>query len=68
MPDEWTIANEFAAVAVSVDDAGQDKRLAVRDLDTGAAILLDAIVLANLTRLSEAALRAIMTPDAGADD
>lgn len=66
MPQEWTIANEFAAVAVSLDMAGQDKRLCVRDLDTGEMILLDAIVLAGLARLPEAALRAIMNPQADA--
>jgi hypothetical protein len=42
------LANEFASVRVSLDEAGHTPRLLVEDLETGAQILLSPIELASL--------------------
>jgi hypothetical protein len=42
------VQNEFAAVTVSLDTAGHNPRLYLRDNETGEDILLSAIELASL--------------------
>ncbi|EIV91852.1 hypothetical protein [Frankia sp. QA3] len=42
------LANEFAAVRISVDRRGNSPRLLVEDLETGESILLSPIELASL--------------------
>ncbi len=44
------IGNEFACVSVSIDEHGHDPRLMIEDLDTGATVWLDALILASLAR------------------
>jgi hypothetical protein len=59
----WVLANEFANVRLTIDQLGNDPRLRVEDLDTGASIRLDAFVLASLTVLTEEALAEHAQPD-----
>ena len=46
-PAPIEIASEFAAVRVSLDTTGRGPRLLVEDLETNAAVALDAIELAS---------------------
>jgi hypothetical protein len=61
--DGWLLANEFANVRVSIDTRGNDPRLRIEDLVTGATICLDAFVLAALTAVDDKALAAHAAPD-----
>ena len=45
------IRNEFAAVSLRVDTAGNAPRLCIRDLESGAEAFLDAFVLRCLALL-----------------
>lgn len=47
-PGPWLIANEFAAVEVSLDHTANGPRLRVRDLDTHAEGFLDPLDLASM--------------------
>jgi len=42
------LVNEFAAVRVSLDEAGHGPRLLVEDLESGASVLISPIELASL--------------------
>ena len=57
------LANEFANVRLSIDVDGNDPRLRIEDLDTGATIRLDAFVLAAFTALTGDALAEHAQPD-----
>jgi hypothetical protein len=46
------LRNEFALVEVRVEDAGSGPALRIRDAETDRSILLDALELEALTRLS----------------
>jgi hypothetical protein len=50
------IRNEFAAVELHLDTAGNAPRLQVRDLESGAAVCLDAFLLRSLCLLPPEAL------------
>jgi hypothetical protein len=62
-PNAWMLANEFANVRLSIDEDGNDPRLRIEDLDTGATIRLDAFVLAAFTALTGDALAEHAQPD-----
>jgi hypothetical protein len=61
--DGWILGNEFANVRVRVDTQGNDPRLRIEDLDSGASICLDAFALSALTLLDDEALAAHAAPD-----
>ena len=54
----WVLANEFANVRLSIDTQGNDPRLRIEDLDSGATICLDAFVLAALIAVDDQTLAA----------
>jgi hypothetical protein len=62
------IRNEFAAVEVAVDASGNDPRLAIRDLETGERVCLDAFVLRSLALLPAAWLEALCRATVPADE
>jgi hypothetical protein len=41
----WIVENEFASVAISVDEEGNSTRLRIEDLRTGTSRLFDALEL-----------------------
>jgi hypothetical protein len=49
----WIVENEFASVAISVDEEGNSTRLRIEDLRTGTSRLFDALELESLVHLSE---------------
>ncbi len=53
------VRNEFAAVRVRLNTAGNSARLEIRDLESGALRALDAYVLRGLALASPATLRAL---------
>jgi hypothetical protein len=61
-PPTLRLKNEFASVSVEIDERGNGKRLAIRDLKTGQSILLDPLELASLTRYRHAELAVFMDP------
>jgi len=56
------LANEFAAVAISLDDRGNGPRLLIRDLRSGRATLLDPLELAALTWVRHEELEPLLDP------
>jgi hypothetical protein len=48
-----TLANEFAAVRVSVDRLGHSPRLLVEDITTGNTVLLDPLELASFCEAND---------------
>jgi hypothetical protein len=56
------LASEFAAVAVTVDDAGNGPRLRVEDLRTGHVGFLDPLELETLAWLPDGALHKFLDP------
>ncbi|GAA4920240.1 hypothetical protein EV188_10269 [Actinomycetospora succinea] len=59
---EDVVANEFATVAVSVDDRGNSTRLRLEDLRTGTVRYLDALELESIVWAPEAWMRALLDP------
>jgi hypothetical protein len=59
----WVLANEFANVRLSIDTQGNDPRLRIEDLDSGATICLDAFVLAALIAVDDETLAAHVRSD-----
>jgi hypothetical protein len=60
--DVGEVVSEFAAVAVSVDSAGNGPRLRIEDLRTGHVGFLDALELETLAWLPEGALHHLLDP------
>jgi hypothetical protein len=58
------VANEFAAVAVSIDLAGHSPRLRLEDQKTGRVGYLDALELETLAWLPDGALHGLLDPSA----
>ena len=58
----FTLANEFAAVQVSLDDSGNGPRLAIRDLRTGRCGYVDPLHLETLVWLSPRDLETLLDP------
>jgi hypothetical protein len=58
----WIVENEFASVAISVDEEGNSTRLRIEDLRTGTSRLFDA--LESLVHLSEDRLAVLLDPSA----
>jgi hypothetical protein len=56
------VANEFATVAVSVDDRGNGTRLRLEDLRTGTVRYLDALELESIVWAPEGWMRALLDP------
>ncbi|MEJ2885094.1 hypothetical protein [Actinomycetospora aeridis] len=56
------VANEFATVAVSVDDRGNSTRLRLEDLRTGTVRYLDALELESIVWAPEDWMRALLDP------
>ena len=61
------LRNEFAAVAIGVDDRGFGSRLAVRCLRTGASTLLDPVILASIASVGAEALVGFAAPRDGVE-
>ncbi|TKG65768.1 hypothetical protein [Prauserella endophytica] len=57
-----TVENEFASVTVAVDEAGNDRRLRVRDNRTGRVAWFDALLLETFVWTPESELRALLDP------
>jgi hypothetical protein len=57
-----TVANEFAAVSVSVNWRRGHPQLRIENLQNGESILLDALELASLTRLKHQDLGLFLDP------
>jgi hypothetical protein len=60
----WIVENEFASVAISVDEEGNSTRLRIEDLRTGTSRLFDALELESLVHLSEDRLAVLLDPSA----
>lgn len=58
------VGNEFAEVAVEVDDAANSPRLRLEDRRTGRVRYLDALELETLVWLPEGHLRQLLDPAA----
>ena len=58
------VANEFAAVSISIDHAGHDPRLRLEDQRTGRVGYLDALELETLAWLPDGALHGLLDPSA----
>jgi hypothetical protein len=56
------VAGEFAALAVSIDDAANGTRLRVEDLRTGHVRYLDALELETLSWLPPAIVDRLLDP------
>jgi hypothetical protein len=56
------VASEFAAVAVSIDAAGNGARLRIEDLRTGHVGYLDALELETLAWMPDGALHPLLDP------
>jgi hypothetical protein len=56
------LVNEFAAVSVERDDAGNGPRLRIEDLKTGRVGFLDPLELETLAWLPEGALHRFLDP------
>ena len=56
------MANEFAAVAISIDVTGNGPRLKIVNRQNGRAILLDPLELASLTWLDHGSLGPFLDP------
>lgn len=62
--DGDVIGNEFAEVAVRVDDDANSPRLRIEDLRSGRVRYLDALELETLVHLPDGNLRALLDPSA----
>jgi hypothetical protein len=58
------IANEFAAVDVSLDNEANGPRLRVKDMETGAVIYLDPLELQSLVWVPHRSLEPFLDPSA----
>jgi hypothetical protein len=58
------VGNEFAEVAVSVDDDANSPRLRIEDLRSGRVRYLDALELETLVHLPEGKLQSLLDPSA----
>lgn len=58
------VGNEFAEVAVRVDDDANSRRLRIEDLRTGRVRFLDALELETLVWLPEGHLHTLLDPSA----
>ncbi|MBO4239384.1 hypothetical protein [Pseudonocardia alni] len=58
------VGNEFAEVAVRVDDEANSRRLRIEDLRTGRVRYLDALELETLVWLPEGHLHKLLDPSA----
>ena len=56
------VVNEFAAVLVSIDAAGNSPRLRIEDQKTGHVGFLDALELETLAWLPDGALQKFLDP------
>lgn len=61
-PGVGVVSNEFAAVAVTIDHAGNSPRLRLEDLKTGRVGYLDALELETLAWLPDGALHGLLDP------
>ncbi|MCW2528459.1 MAG: hypothetical protein JWM76_3319 [Pseudonocardiales bacterium] len=52
--DATVVANEFAAVSVAIVQQGRGVRLHLRDLESGASVLLDPLDLRSFCLANEA--------------
>ncbi len=57
------IKNEFAAVEITVDDAGCSQMLKIRDLRSGSEVELDALELEAFTRTSHRQFETFVDPN-----
>jgi hypothetical protein len=64
MPDKviGEVVSEFAAVSLSIDDAGNGPRLRIEDLKTGHVGFLDALELETLAWLPEGDMHKLLDP------
>ncbi|MET0188939.1 MAG: hypothetical protein ABW212_08085 [Pseudonocardia sediminis] len=62
--DGDVVGNEFAEVAVSVDDDANSPRLRITDLRSGRVRFLDALELETLVHLPEGKLQSLLDPSA----
>ncbi|KAA1030419.1 Enoyl-CoA hydratase [Pseudonocardia sp. Ae406_Ps2] len=58
------VGNEFAEVAVRIDDEANSRRLRIEDLRTGRVRYLDALELETLVWLPEGHLHKLLDPSA----
>jgi hypothetical protein len=58
------VANEFAAVSVSIDHTAHSPRLRLEDQKTGRVGYLDALELETLAWLPDGALHSLLDPSA----
>lgn len=58
------VGNEFAEVAVSVDDEANSPRLRIEDLRSGRVRFLDALELETLVHLPDGKLASLLDPSA----
>ena len=56
------VGNEFAQVAVQIDDTANSPRLRLEDLKTGRVRFLDALELETLVWLPEGNMRTLLDP------
>lgn len=56
------VSNEFAQVAVTVDEAGNGRRLRLEDLKSGRVRYLDALELETLVWLEDGHLQQLLDP------
>ncbi len=56
------VVSEFAAVSLSIDDAGNGPRLRIEDLRTGQVGYLDALELETLAWLPEGGMHKLLDP------
>ena len=57
-----TVANEFAAVSVSIDHGGNSPRLRVEDLRSGQVRFVDALELESIVWAPEGWFRSLLDP------
>lgn len=62
---EAIVGNEFAEVAVGIDDTANGPRLRLTDLRGGRTRYLDALELETIVWLPEENLRQLLDPSAG---
>jgi hypothetical protein len=60
----WLLSNEFARVRLSLDHKGNSPRLRIEDLDSGASICLDSLLLAGLAWANDESLAIHVDPEA----
>ncbi|MDN5914025.1 MAG: hypothetical protein L0I76_02720 [Pseudonocardia sp.] len=63
-PGNGVVGNEFAEVAVSIDEEANGPRLRIEDLRSGRVRFLDPLELETLVHLPEGTLQSLLDPSA----